>query len=111
MKLQREKEIETYKQSIAPIPVEQYSLDGEYIASYPSMSQAAKAVGCSSGTISEFFSGKRQTAGGYKWRYANEEEEKKQVRVVKFRPKSQGSIPPIALHYSMKQFMLSVFHN
>ena len=62
------KQLETF---FHPIEVHQYSLLGEYIASYPSAKAAAKAMGDQNGSdnISKCFRGKspRHTAYGYQW--------------------------------------------
>ena len=50
--------------------VRQYTLDGEFIAEYVSITEAKKATGASS--ISICCNGKIQTSGGYKWKYADE---------------------------------------
>lgn len=52
--------------------VNQYTLNGKYITTYKSLSEAAKQVGLSvvSG-ISSVCKGKQKTAGGYIWRYCN----------------------------------------
>ena len=42
---------------------------------YPSLSDAAMRHGTSSGAISAVCKGKQRTAGGYHWRYADEEEQ------------------------------------
>lgn len=50
--------------------VNQYSLDGEYIQSFPSATAAVRALGkakSNSGHISEACRGKRKSAYGYKW--------------------------------------------
>jgi len=50
--------------------VEQYDLNGNYMATYPSIMDAAKAVGTSKQQISScVHNGRSKTAGGYKWRY------------------------------------------
>lgn len=46
-------------------PVHQYSLDGKYIRSFPSMNQAARETGI--GHINDAASGERYAAGGYLW--------------------------------------------
>ena len=66
--IERKKEIDEYKAKIAPVAVKQYALNGDYIATYPSINQAARAVGCKSGNISEQIADKRKTAGGYIWK-------------------------------------------
>lgn len=62
----------TAKQHCA-IRVAQYSLNDEYIQTFNSITDALSAVGASikSGNITQVCKGKRKTAYGYKWRYAN----------------------------------------
>lgn len=50
-------------------PVSQYTLSGEYVATYSSTFQAQKATGTSSGNLSHCASGTRRTAGGYIWKW------------------------------------------
>lgn len=50
-------------------PVEQLTEDGEVIAEYPSITDAAIAVGTSRKNISHCLLGKQETAKKYKWRY------------------------------------------
>ena len=53
--------------------VAQYSLEGQLIQIYNSITEAAKATGQkSSSNISQVCKGKAQTAGGYVWRYYEE---------------------------------------
>lgn len=49
--------------------VEQYSIDGEFICWYPSVTEAAMCVRGSTSTISAVCLGKRKTAYGYIWNY------------------------------------------
>ena len=49
--------------------VTQYSLSGEFIREYPSLSEAARTIGCSSSDICAVCHGKQITAHGYKWEY------------------------------------------
>lgn len=52
--------------------VEQWSLDGTtLIARYESISEAARQTGVEKKNISACCNGKRKSAGGYKWRYAD----------------------------------------
>ena len=62
-------------------PVDQYNFNGEYIQTFPSATEAAKSIGKitdkktnrgASSHISDACRGKRKTAYGYKWRYAEE---------------------------------------
>jgi hypothetical protein len=48
-------------------PVCQYNLNGVFIKSFNSLSEAQKAIGTTH--ISDVCRGKRKTAGGYIWRY------------------------------------------
>lgn len=51
-------------------PVEQYSLNDEYIATYNTAAEAARALGHSNGgNIGSAAKGQRATAYGYKWKY------------------------------------------
>lgn len=58
---------ENAKKSL-PKQVHQYSRDGEYIQTFKSFYEAAKAVETHSGPISEATRGKRKTAGGFIWK-------------------------------------------
>ena len=51
--------------------VNQYSLDGIFIASFVSAREAEKATGCAYQNIYEVCSGKRKSCMGYVWRYAD----------------------------------------
>lgn len=53
-------------------PVIQISMTGLIIAQYPSESQAGREVGLNSSNIAACCSGKRMTAGGFRWRLVNE---------------------------------------
>ena len=51
-------------------PVEQYSLNNEYIATYNTAAEAARALGHpDGGHIGDVAKGRRATAYGYKWKY------------------------------------------
>lgn len=50
--------------------VAQYTLDGEYITTFPSVKSAAKAVGSAMNAISETCKGHRKTSHGFIWKYA-----------------------------------------
>lgn len=52
-------------------PVEQYTLDGEFVASYSSTFKAQCATGVSSGNLSGVARGLRKSAGGFLWKWAS----------------------------------------
>lgn len=52
-------------------PVLQYTLDGRFIAEYPSVSEASRQTGISTTNICKCCKGKHKTAGGYIWRYVD----------------------------------------
>ncbi len=58
------------------IPVNQYSLEGEFIKTFKSATHACKELGIKSrtGHINECCGGKRKSAYGYKWEYAKKGE-------------------------------------
>lgn len=45
-------------------------INGKFIAQYPSMSAAERAMGIKSTSIWKVLRGKRSTTGGYEWYYA-----------------------------------------
>ena len=49
----------------------QLSINGEFIAEYPSTREAEIQTGCNSGNICSCCMGKYKSAGGYLWRYAS----------------------------------------
>jgi len=50
------------------IQIQQASLDGVVIRSWPSAMEAQRALGISNGNINQVLSGNRKTAGGFIWR-------------------------------------------
>lgn len=49
--------------------INQYDLEGNFIQSFNSLTEAAKSVNGNKGNISQVANGKYQTAYGYKWKY------------------------------------------
>ena len=64
------KENDSYVVHIPPnkIKVCQYDLQGKLLATYESMSEAARISGCHLSKISDVCNNKRYTTGGYKWK-------------------------------------------
>lgn len=52
--------------------VSQYTLEGEFIATYESMKEAERQTGCNDDCIRNVIKGKTQTAKGFKWKLAEE---------------------------------------
>jgi len=52
-------------------PVTQYDHKGKRIATYPAVSEAARATGIGSADISTVISGRRRSAGGFIWKKGN----------------------------------------
>ena len=50
-------------------PLIQYTMDGTYVKTWATLSEAVEATGIEQGNISRVCSGIRKQAGGYKWRY------------------------------------------
>ena len=59
----------TGKCSKSSMPVHQYDLDGVYIASWDSVSDAARAIDCNASQIINVISGRLVTCHGYLWSY------------------------------------------
>ena len=55
------------------VPVSQYTLDGVFVANYATIEQARKKNNISRGGIKCTCDGKQKSAGGYLWRYINED--------------------------------------
>lgn len=61
-----------------------YTLDGIFVKSYISLSDAANDVGLANGyNITNVCKGKRNCAGGYKWFYANDESQPDKTKIIK----------------------------
>ena len=54
--------------------IKQYTKDGEYIQTFSSIVEASKATGAGGPDIGKVCAGKRKSAGGYCWRYADDED-------------------------------------
>lgn len=56
------------------LPIMQYSLDGEFIATYPSASQAAGQLGLDHSSICACARGETSQSGGFQWKYEEDSE-------------------------------------
>lgn len=54
-------------------PIKQYSLTGEFIRAYDSITDASKMTNITHSNLRRCLRGKQRTAGGYKWDYVREE--------------------------------------
>ena len=61
--------------------VNQYDLDGSFVASYDSANQASAAAGIDHWSICACCRGEYKHAGGYQWKYANDTKEIKSLTV------------------------------
>ena len=61
-----------YFQQVRGKLINQYTLAGEYLSTYPSLREAARAIGKDGGAshINDVCKGKRKTAYGYIWKYS-----------------------------------------
>jgi len=59
-----------YRNINKPIPVRQYTMNGEFVREYPSIKEAERKTGINNSAISKTCRGKYKYTGGYKWRYA-----------------------------------------
>lgn len=63
---------QSYNSTPRGLPVSQYSLEGELIATYPSAKRASEAVSSANRSyITQCCKQKRQSAGGFLWTYTN----------------------------------------
>ena len=63
------KTISKTKNGVLSKPVIQYSLDGIFVAEYPSTAEIKRQYGFNCGNISSCCNGKQKTAYGFKWKY------------------------------------------
>lgn len=61
--------------SSIPKPVHQYTLQGDYVNSYPSASEAARAIKVDEKSISSALNGKYKSSHGFQWRFQNDDRE------------------------------------
>lgn len=52
--------------------VNQYDLDGNYIQTFEYIIEVTRKIGIDNSSISEVCKGKRKTAGGYIWKYVDD---------------------------------------
>lgn len=71
--------------------IEQYDLNGNYIASYNCVNDAAEAVGVSHGAITMACSGKRAKIRGYIWKYSIDKKSRIRTSSI-LSPLAQGRI-------------------
>ena len=57
----------------AEIPVLQFTKDGKFVNEYKSISEAARCTGINQGNIVSCLKGRLLTAGGFVWKYKNNE--------------------------------------
>lgn len=60
----------SYERNASARSVEQYTLSGEYVATYSCIKEAAEKTGASRTHISSVCSGRRRRSGGFVWKYA-----------------------------------------
>lgn len=73
-------------------PVRQYDLNGNLIATFSSAADAASSVGKGHSSITMCCLGKRNTAHGYRWAFADEALRKNAEEVHKARPKNGTAV-------------------
>nr|QBK85721.1 MAG: HNH endonuclease [Marseillevirus LCMAC101] len=64
---------EELKEKKAKTRVLQYTLDGDFLKKYSSITQATEETGIIGASISQTCRGRAKTAGGYQWKYKNDE--------------------------------------
>lgn len=62
-------------------PVEQYALDGTFIARYDTAVKAMKATGANKSSIRDSCKSEYRTAGGFQWKYEGSDKEIKPIQV------------------------------
>lgn len=87
--------------------VAQYDLNENFIAEYPTMTEACKATGVDFRHISLVAKGKRKTAGGFIWRYTNEKKFKPVHHAVSVYNREKSSHPVV--QYTIDGIMIAEY--
>ena len=75
--------------------VEQYSVDGKYINTFDTVTEASIKTNISASKISAVSSGKRKTAGGFIWKYFGEKRNKTVQRNYNYNPLKDKNAKPV----------------
>ena len=75
--------------------IEQYSLNGEYIATYDTVTDASTKTNTCASKMSAVASGKRKTAGGYIWKYSGQKRNKTVERNYSYNPFDDKNAKPV----------------
>lgn len=59
--------------STSPRAIDQLTLEGELVKTWPALNQAARTLGLDTGSLSKCVKGKAKTCGGFRWAYSDEE--------------------------------------
>jgi len=92
------------------LPVSQYTLDGDFIATYPSAKRAAELVPAANrGYITQCCKGKRVSSGGFLWTYEGEDikvlDYRDHKRVCQYNP-TTGEL--VRIHWSVTHAATSI---
>lgn len=81
-------EVKSRLRELNSIPVKQYSLKGEFIAEYRSITEAGNAVSGNPNNIAYCCKNNQKTSSGYIWRYANDVLTQEHINWCNFREPS-----------------------
>lgn len=77
--------------------VSAYTVDGQYVATFPSIKEAARVTGVPSNEISSVLTRGRHTAQGYQWRYGDSNSENIEPAIKRGEATREGN------HYAARQ--------
>ena len=92
------------KNTTKPIMVDKYNMEGTYIETFKTLSDAAKNVGASSGDISNCCKGKRQSTRGFRFAYNGE-------KLKDLKQKNVKHLMKEVLQYSIDGELLNSFES
>lgn len=80
-------------------PVKQFSLDGNFIKEYDTITQASKETGVGIARISDVARGNRKTAGGFIWKFSNDKNIQHKTKPI-YHAENDKNLKPI-LQYDL----------
>lgn len=90
--------------------IKQYDTDRNFIAEYPTMTDASNKTGISVSKISAVARGKRKTAGGFVWEYAHKKEIRNKKSSFVYDPIKDKNVKPV-LQYTINGELIREYNS
>lgn len=90
--------------------VRQYDLDGNFINEFDTLTQATIKTGVNTSKICAVCKGRRKTAGGYRWAYANDKHQTSSRKNYVYTPANYKTSKPV-IQYDLDGNVVSEYHS